>query len=88
MLCTWKEPCFSLGYNIRILARKCKSVDQLIQEPQQHDLGGQFLPKQNMEMCNPFPEGKKAACILQELKNLTHLRLQILLLMPNCSESQ
>jgi len=51
-------------------------MDQLIEEPQ-HELGGQVLSKQNMEMCNPFPEGKKAACILQELKNLTHLRLQI-----------
>ena len=78
MLCSLKEPCFSLGYNIRILARKCHYMDQLIQEPQQHELGGRFFPKQNVEMCNPFPEGKKAACILQELKNLTHLWLQIL----------
>jgi hypothetical protein len=75
MLCTLKEPCFSLGYNIRILARKCCCMYQLIQEPQHHELGGRFLPKQKMEMCNPFPEGKKAAYILQVLKNLTHLRL-------------
>ena len=66
MLCTLKEPCFNLGYNINILARKCLCMDELIQEHQQREMGGRFLPKQNVEMCNPFPEGKKAACILQE----------------------